>query len=623
MLVSSSHLSNLEDVLMRDVDQVVIRFSGDSGDGMQLTGTQFSNTSAQMGNDLSTFPDFPAEIRAPQGTVAGVSGFQVHFGSVQIHTPGDEPDVLVAMNPAALKANIGDLRKDGTLIVNEDAFTDLGLKKAGYDQDPLNDLVDYNIIKAKITSQTKAALEDVNLDGKSKIRCKNFYALGMTYYMFSRDLEPTIEWIKEKFASKELLQEANTMALKAGFNYADTIEASGDNYRINPAVIDKGVYRQISGNTALAWGFIYAAENAGLDLFLGSYPITPASDILHELSKHKNFGVKTFQAEDEIAAICAAIGSSYAGALGMTTSSGPGIALKSEALNLAIMLELPLVVVDVQRGGPSTGLPTKTEQSDLNMALYGRNGDSPVIVVAAKSPSDCFYTAFEACRLSLEHMTPVILLSDGYIANGSQPWKIPDVEKEFPKIQTQFVTEKDKQGGFLPYKRDENKLSRKWAIPGMEGFMHRLGGLEKENETGNVSYDPANHELMVGLRAQKVAKIAQYIPEQLVEGDKNANVLIVSWGGTYGPVHQAVKTSNQAHKKVAHVHLQYLNPLPQNLGPILNSYKKIIVCELNQGQLCDYLNGLFSVRAKKYNKVQGKPFMVSELVQLFEKELNG
>lgn len=611
---------------MREVDQVVIRFSGDSGDGMQLTGTQFSNTSAQMGNDLATFPDFPAEIRAPQGTVAGVSGFQINFGSVKVHTPGDEPDVLVAMNPAALKANLADLRKDGTLIINEDAFNDLGFKKAGYSSNPIDDLKDYNIIKAKITSQTKQALEDIELDTKSKVRCKNFYALGMTYFMFARELEPTIEWIKEKFKSNELLQHANTTALKAGYNYAETIEVTGDAYRISPAKIEKGIYRQVSGNAALAWGFIYAAENAGLDLFLGSYPITPASDILHELSKHKNFGVKTFQAEDEIAAICAALGASFAGALSMTTSSGPGIALKSEALNLAIMLELPLVVVDVQRGGPSTGLPTKTEQSDLNMAMHGRNGDSPVIIVAPKTPSDCFNMAFEACRLSLEHMTPVILLSDGYIANGSSPWKIPDVDKEFPKIKTQFVTNEDKDddGVFSPYERDPVKLSRKWAIPGTEGFMHRLGGLEKEDKTGNVSYDPHNHELMVSLREKKVEKVANYIPKQNVEGNPNADTLIVSWGGTYGPVHQAVNTFNRIsdEKQVAHIHIQYINPLPKNMQELLKGFKKIYVCELNRGQMCELLNAKFSLGAKGYNKVQGKPFKVSELTQLFDKILS-
>ncbi len=603
-------------------EHVVIRFSGDSGDGMQLTGTQFSDTSAQMGNDLATFPDFPAEIRAPQGTVAGVSGFQLHFGSIEIDTPGDEPDVLIAMNPAALKANISDLKKSGTLIVNTDAFNDLGFKKAGYEADPIPTLEGLNIIEAKITSQTKEALKDLEMDTRAKARCKNFYALGMTYFMFSRDLKPTLEWLKVKFKGKDDILTANTMALKAGYHYADTIQASGNVYEVKPAItIENGTYRQISGNTALAWGFMFAAENAGLELFLGSYPITPASDILHELSKHKNFGVKTFQAEDEIAAICSAIGASFTGGLAMTTSSGPGIALKSEALNLAIMLELPLVVVDVQRGGPSTGLPTKTEQSDFNMAMYGRNGDSPVIVIAAKSPSDCFNMAFEACRLSLEHMTPVILLSDGYIANGSTPWKIPDLAKDFPKIKTQLITDKTVPDNFLPYKRDEKSLVRKWATPGMEGYMHRLGGLEKDNETGNVSYDPANHQLMVEVRSQKVAKVADNIPLQKIEGNEKAKTLIVSWGGTYGSIKSAVKQVNAGKQAtVAHVHVQYLNPLPKNFEEILKSYNKIIVCELNQGQVKEYLNGKFSLNATGYNKIMGKPFSVRELVQYLQKE---
>lgn len=602
---------------MREVNKIVIRFSGDSGDGMQLTGTQFSNTSAQMGNDLATFPDFPAEIRAPQGTVAGVSGFQVHFGAVEINTPGDEPDVLIAMNPAALKANLSDLRRDGILIINEDAFTPLGLKKAGYESDPLESLSDYKVIKAKITSQTKEALESLELDSKNKARCKNFYALGMTYFMFARDLKPTLEWIKEKFASSQILQDANTMALKAGYHFADTINATGDAYRIESSTsISSGTYRQISGNTAVAWGFIYAAQNAGVDLFLGSYPITPASDILHELSKHKNFNVKTFQAEDEIAAICSAIGASFAGSLSITTSSGPGIALKSEALNLAIMLEIPLVVIDVQRGGPSTGLPTKTEQSDLNMVMYGRNGDSPVIVLAAKSPSDCFNMAFEASRLSIEHMTPVVLLTDGYIANGSTPWKIPDVDKEFPKIKPRMATDKDLEGGFLPYQRDETKLVRSWATPGMEGFMHRLGGLEKDNESGNVSYDPENHELMVGIRSEKVARVANYIPEQVIEGHEDAKNLVVSWGGTYGSVYEAVKETNKTENKCAHIHIQYVNPMPRNIESILKKYEKVVVCELNQGQMKDLINAKFSIGATGYNRIQGKPFKVRELTQM-------
>ncbi len=605
---------------MLEREKIVIRFSGDSGDGMQLTGTQFSNTSAQMGNDLATFPDFPAEIRAPQGTVAGVSGFQVHFGAQEINTPGDEPDTLVAMNPAALKANVSDVRPGGHIIVNEDAFNDLGFKKAGYESNPLETLEGFQIIKAQITSQTKEALKDIELDSKLKVRCKNFYALGMTYFMYSRLLDPTIEWIKEKFSNNEILQEANILALKAGYHFAETIEINGDTYNVAPAKIEAGTYRQIAGNTALAWGFILAAEKSGLDLFLGSYPITPASDILHELAKYKHFGVKTFQAEDEIAAVCSAVGASYAGALALTTSSGPGIALKSEALNLAIMLELPLVVVDVQRGGPSTGLPTKTEQSDLNLAMYGRNGDSPVIVIAAKSPSDCFKTAYEASKLSVEHMTPVILLSDGYIANGSAPWRIPDTDKEYDAITPRYANPIKEGETFYPYARDAETLVREWAIPGTETLMHRLGGLEKEDLTGNVSYDPENHEKMTYLREEKVARVANSLPLQEVEGDKDAESLVISWGGTYGSVHQAVKELNSDGKKLAHIHLRYLNPLPKNTEEILNKYKNIMVCELNKGQLKNYLNSHFSLNLKGYSKVQGKPFKVRELTQKITKE---
>ncbi|MAZ48113.1 MAG: hypothetical protein CME65_06100 [Halobacteriovoraceae bacterium] len=601
---------------MKDLEHVVIRFSGDSGDGMQLTGTQFSNTSAQMGNDLATFPDFPAEIRAPQGTVAGVSGFQIHFGAVEISTPGDEPDVLVAMNPAALKANISDVKKGGTIIVNEDAFTDLGFKKAGYESDPVPRLEkEYQLIRAKITSQTKEALKDLDLDSKSKARCKNFYALGMTYFMFSRDPSATLEWIQIKFGHHKILAEANALALKAGHNFADTLEVNGIACRIKPANIVAGTYRQISGNTALAWGFMYAAENSGRDLFLGSYPITPASDILHELARHKNFGVKTFQAEDEIAAMSSAVGAAYAGALALTTSSGPGIALKSEALNLAMMLELPLVVVDVQRGGPSTGLPTKTEQSDLNMALYGRNGESPIIVIAAKSPSDCFETAFEASRLAIEHMTPVMLLSDGYIANGSTPWKLPDLEKDFPKIKVNIAKPKD---DFLPYARDPQTLVRDWAIPGTEKLMHRVGGLEKEENTGNVSYDPSNHEAMVSVREEKVTRVSNNIPDQTVEGDPQAKHCLVSWGGTYGSLRKAVESLNADGIPTAHIHLRYLNPLPKNLGELLRSFESITVCELNRGQLAGYLNSKFSLNVGQYNKVQGKPFKEREIYQLLE-----
>lgn len=598
-------------------EEVVIRFSGDSGDGMQLTGSQFTHTSAQMGNDFATFPDFPAEIRAPQGTVAGVSGFQVHFGSVLINTPGDEPDALIAMNPAALKANIADLKGGGILIVNLDSFNELGFKKAGYESDPLPSLEDqYKIIKAHITTQTKEALKEVDLDPRSKARCKNFYALGITYFLYGRNLAPTLDWISEKFEGKETLIRANQTALKKGFDFADTIEAQAVTYEVPSATIEEGTYRQVTGNTALAWGFILGAEKAKTNLFLGSYPITPASDVLHELSKHKNLNVKTFQAEDEIAAVCSAIGASFTGALGITTSSGPGVALKSEALNLAIMLELPLVVINIQRGGPSTGLPTKTEQSDLNMMIYGRNGESPAVVLAAKSPSDCFHMAYEASRIALEHMTPVVLLSDGYIANGSTPWKIPDIEKEYRSINPRLVTEKDFiDDKFLPYKRDEKTLVRPWALPGTPKLMHRLGGLEKEIDTGNVSYDPDNHEEMVIIRENKIKKIAGFIPEQIIEGHKDSDTLLVSWGGTYGTLSEGVKRAN---KKVAHIHLQYISPFPKNLGKVLKQYKRIVVCELNRGQLSSLLRSEFAVNTEKYNKVQGKPFKVREICQFID-----
>jgi 2-oxoglutarate ferredoxin oxidoreductase subunit alpha len=609
---------------MKTLESVVIRFSGDSGDGMQLTGTQFSNTSALMGNDLATFPDFPAEIRAPAGTVAGVSGFQVHFGSNEVNTPGDEPDVLVAMNPAALKANLASLRKGGTLIVNIDAFNELGLKKAGYESNPLDTpvLESYNLIKAQISNQTLEALKSFELDTKAKGRCKNMYALGIAYFMFSRDVAPTEKWLLEKFGKDKTVADANVAALKAGWNYAETIEASLSTYKVLPAKITPGTYRQISGNVATAWGFLQASEASGRRLFLGSYPITPATDILHELAKHKNFGTVTFQAEDEIAGICSSIGAAYAGALALTTTSGPGIALKGEAMGLAMMYEIPLVIVDIQRGGPSTGLPTKTEQSDLLQVLYGRNGESPLIVVAASRPSDCFEMAFEASRLALEHMTPVILLTDGYIANGAEPWRMPDLTKKFTKIKTRLI---DKSLGenekFLPYKRDEN-LARNWAIPGMAGYEHRIGGLEKADGTGNVSYDPAMHQKMTHIRQDKVDRVANNIPLQEVEGDKTGDLLIVSWGGTYGATHMAVKKLREEGKKVSLMHLRYINPMPKNVEQILRSFKKVLICELNMGQLIKVINGKFSIGAHGYNKVEGLPFKVSELVNAAHKHLN-
>lgn len=617
--MSNNHINDAS-----EIESVVIRFSGDSGDGMQVTGSQFSSTSALMGNDISTFPDFPAEIRAPQGTVAGISGFQINFGSNEINTPGDSPDVLVAMNPAALKANLGELKRGGVVIVNEDAFTELNFKKAGLEGNPLDkeELESYQVIKVPITSQTKEALTEVDLDLKAKTRCKNFYALGMTYFMYQRELEPTIRWIERKFEGKDSLVEANVKALKAGYNFAETIEIIGQRYKVKPAKIEPGVYRQINGNTATAWGMILAAQKAGLNLFLGSYPITPASDILHELSTRKNFGVVTFQAEDEIAAVCSAIGASFGGALGMTTSSGPGIALKSEAMNLAMMLELPLVVVDIQRGGPSTGLPTKTEQSDLNMAMFGRNGESPMIVVAAKSPSDCFTMAFEAARLSLEHMTPAILLTDGFIANGSEPWKIPDVAKDFPGIKTRFANPKDFENKtFFPYERDSESLARLWAVPGMPGLMHRIGGLEKEDKSGNVSYDPKNHEMMVRTRQEKVDRVARNIPAQEVFGDESGDLLVVSWGGTYGAVYQAVAQARKHGKKVSHMHMRYLNPMPENTEKLLSGFKRVVVAELNNGQLKNILNGKYNCHAESYCKIQGKPFMIRELAQMIDSKL--
>jgi len=608
---------------MKKLDHVVIRFSGDSGDGMQLTGTQFSNTSALMGNDISTFPDFPAEIRAPQGTVAGVSGFQVNIGASEVNTPGDEPDVLVAMNPAALKANLNMLKKGGTVIVNTDAFDKRNFEKCGYDQDPLttNELDSYSVIKAPITSQTVAALAEIELDNKSKGRCKNFYALGMTYFMFSRELEPTIEWIEAKFAKKPELVKANTLALRAGYNFAITLEAQISTFEVPKAKIEKGTYRTINGNTGTAWGFLQASKASKRDLFLGSYPITPASDILHELSKHKNFGVKTFQAEDEIAGVCTAIGASFSGSLALTTSSGPGIALKGEAIGLALMYELPLVVVNVQRGGPSTGLPTKTEQSDLNQAMYGRNGESPMIVVAASRPNDCFHMAYEAARLTLEHMTPVMLLTDGYIANGAEPWKLPNIEKDYANIQTRLTTEFNAGDKYLPYKRDEERLARPWAIPGTKDLEHRLGGLEKEEETGNVSYVPENHERMCEIRAEKIERVANFIPLQELEGEDSGDLLVISWGGTYGATHMAVQELREKGVKVSLMHLRYINPMPKNVEEIIGKFKKVVVAELNHGQLKNIINAKFNCSALGYNKVQGLPFKISELVGYFEKVL--
>lgn len=609
----------------QNLESVVIRFSGDSGDGMQLTGTQFSNTSAAMGNDISTFPDYPSEIRAPQGTVAGVSGFQVHIGATEIVTPGDEADMLVAMNPAALKANLTSLKRGGYIIANIDAFSKKNIEKAGYEENPLdnNSLAEFQVIRAPITSQTMEALAEIDIDNKAKERCKNFYALGMTYFFYNRSLDTTIEWINEKFKKNPLLVEANIAALKHGRNFAETTETVVSTYNIPAAQITPGTYRQINGNTATAWGFIKAAEAANLNLFLGSYPITPATDILHELAKHKEFGVKTFQAEDEIAGICSAIGAACAGSLSLTTSSGPGIALKTEALGLAISYEIPLVIVNVQRGGPSTGLPTKTEQSDLYQAIFGRNGEAPLVVVAASRPNDCFHMAYEASRIALEHMTPVMLLTDGYIANGAEPWKLPDLENNYLKINHCLIDpDKEDPATTNWSQRNPETLARKWIVPGMKGFEHRIGGLEKDIKTGNVSYDPHNHQLMCDLREEKIQKVANNIPDQTLDGADNGDLLVVSWGGTYGSVQMAVKTLQAQGKKVSHMHMKYIHPMPKNVESILSNFKEIVVPELNNGQLKSIINGKFGIKARGVNKMQGLPFKIQELVDAFNNILN-
>ncbi len=604
-----------------NLDEVTIRFAGDSGDGMQLTGTQFTNTTAILGNDLSTLPDYPAEIRAPAGTLFGVSGFQIHFGSMEINTPGDHCDVLVAMNAAALKVNLGSLLDGGSIIVNTDGFNDKNLKLAGYAQSPLTDgsLSKYQLFEVDISKLTALALQDMAMTSKLVDRSKNFFALGMMYWMYNRPLETTIEWLKGKFKSKPDILEANIRVLKAGWNYGETTEIFSVRYEVGPAKLAPGRYRNITGNQAVAWGLMTAAKKAQLDLFLGTYPITPASDILHELSLYKSHGVKTFQAEDEIAGICSAIGASFGGALGATTTSGPGVALKTEAIGLAVMVELPLVIVNVQRGGPSTGLPTKTEQSDLLQALYGRNGEAPIPVIAASTPSDCFDTAFEACRIALKYMTPVMLLTDGYLGNGSEPWLIPEYDN-LPDISHPFATNPE---GFQPYARDEKTLSRPWAIPGTPGLEHRIGGLEKENITGNVSYDPENHDLMNHLRTEKIERIANDIPLAHVEGDSQGDVLVVGWGGTYGAIRTAVLRQREKGHSVSHLHLRYLNPLPRNLGEVLAKFKRVLVPEINLGQLVKVLRAKYLVPATGFNKVRGLPFRSVELEKEIEEILKG
>jgi len=599
-----------------ELEKVVVKFAGDSGDGMQLTGTQFTDTSALLGNDLATFPDFPAEIRAPIGTVAGVSGFQVHIGKVEINTPGDIADVLVAMNPAALKANKRWIKDGGTIIVNSDSFEKKDLGKAGYETNPLeNGSFDgYNIVSAPIETLTRETLKDSGLDGKSIGRSKNMFALGIVYWMFNRPMDQTENFLKAKFAKKPLIVDSNIKVLHAGYNFADTIEALSSSYTVGKAEIEKGTYKNLMGNQATAWGFIAAAEKAEKELFLGSYPITPATDILHELAKHKNLGVKTFQAEDEIAGICSAIGASFAGSLAITTTSGPGLALKGEALGLAMISELPLVVVDVQRGGPSTGLPTKTEQSDLLQAMYGRNGESPVIVVAASTPSNCFEWAYEASRLALEHNTPVVLLTDGYLGNGAGPWKIKSV-KDMQKIIPLVAQEGEE---WQPYARDVKKLARKHAIPGTPGLEHRLGGLEKDALTGNVSYDPDNHEVMCKVRQEKVERVANFIQNQEVFGDDKGDVLVVGWGGTYGSLYTAVKELRQDGKNISLAHFNYVNPLPKNTADLFSNYKRIIVCEINNGQFVNVLRMNFpEFKFKQFNHIQGLPFQTAELKEHF------
>jgi len=604
---------------IEELEAVTIRFAGDSGDGMQVTGGQFTATSAIIGNDISTLPDFPAEIRAPAGSLPGVSGYQLNFSSRDIRTPGDEPQVLVAMNPAALKVNIKDLEMGGILVLNTDEFNDGNLKKAGYGANPLNDgsLSGYRVFKAPITSLTLKALESSKLPFKQQERCKNFYALGLMYWLYDRPMEPTLKWIEDKFGAKPEVAEANTMALKAGYNYADTMEIFTTHYHIGKAQIKPGKYRNITGNEATAAGFITASQLAGRPLFYGSYPITPASDILHELSKHKNFGVKTFQAEDEIAAIGAAIGAAFAGHIGLTGTSGPGVALKSEAIGLAVMTELPLVVIDVQRGGPSTGLPTKTEQADLLQAMFGRNSESPVGIVAPATPADCFRMAIEAVRLATKYMAPVFFLSDGYLANGSEPWEIPSLDS-LPEMKINFRTDAE---GFFPYLRDEKTLARPWAIPGTPGLEHRIGGIEKQNITGNVNYEPDNHDFMVRLRAEKIQRMQQDIPLIEVFGAPEGKVLVLGWGSTYGAITTAVEHLQEQGHAVSGAHLRYLNPFPSNLGDVLKGFETVIIPELNLGQLCMLTRAKFLIDAVSFSQVRGKPFKVSALVNKIKEYL--
>ena len=608
----------MENLNAKELKDVVIRFSGDSGDGMQLTGTLFSNTSALIGNGISTFPDYPAEIRAPQGTVAGVSGFQVHIGAGKVTNPGDYCDVLVAMNPAALKANRKWLKKDATVIIDGDTLTEDNIKKAGYATlNPIEELglEGYNVVIPDITSMTRAALADMGLDNKAVVKCKNMFALGICFYIYNRPEDYAKRYIDEKFAKKNpAVAEANKRAIDAGYYYAANTHQFANTYKVEAAPLEKGTYRSINGNVATAWGFCAASEKSGLPLFCGSYPITPATVILEELAKRKDLGVKTVQAEDEIAGICTSIGAAYAGNFAVTTTSGPGLSLKSEALGLAVMAELPLVVVDVQRGGPSTGLPTKTEQSDLMQALYGRNGECPAVVIAASSPSDCFHYAFMASKIAMEHMTPVILLTDGFIANGSEPWRIPSMA-DYPTICPPIVEKCE--GDFMPYARNE-KLARGWAFPGKEGLEHRIGGLEKDCLKGTISYDPANHQEMTRTRAAKVALVADELPTPEVMGEKDADVLVIGWGGTRGHLQTAVAELQEEGKSISLLHFNYLNPMPHGVEELLKGHKKIVVCELNEGQFASYLRQMFqNYTFEQYNKTEGQPFTIVELKDKF------
>ena len=604
----------------KHLDRVVIRFVGDSGDGMQLTGTQFTNTSAVVGNDISTLPDFPAEIRAPAGSLPGVSGFQLNFSSTDIKTPGDQPNVLVAMNPAALKVNLPDLEEGGTLIINTDGFTPENLKYANYATNPLDDnsLAGYRVHKLPISTLNMNALKgNVELSRKEIDRSKNFFALGVLYWLYDRPMDNTLNWIQSKFAKSPELAKANEIALKTGYNFADTTEVFTTHYTVKRAQIAPGKYRKITGNEATAIGFIAASQLAGRPLFYGSYPITPASDILHELSRHKSFGVKTFQAEDEIAAVCAAIGASFAGHVGLTGTSGPGVALKQEAIGLAVMTELPLVIVNVQRGGPSTGLPTKTEQADLFQAVWGRNGECPAIVVAPATPADCFHMAIEAVRLAFKYMSPVFYLSDGYLANGAEPWAIPPIDS-LPKIELHFATD---PATFMPYARDEATLARPFALPGTPGLEHRIGGIEKQHITGNVNYDPENHHLMVKLRQEKIDRAVNDVPLVEVMGEKSGKVLVLGWGSTYGSISSAVEKMQREGKSVSAAHLRHLNPFPRNLGEVLAGFETVIIPEMNLGQLCTMVRARYLVDAVPFSKVKGRPFQIREIVRKVEEYL--